>query len=1154
MKKFSFFLIPLLVLVFTLSPSVSSGQTPSISELKSQIETLMKQIQALQAIRAGQATTATTLSEFTTDLGVGSSGSQVVALQQFLVSKGFLVMPAGVAYGYYGNLTAVSVKKFQTSQGISSTGFIGPMTRIKLNSLRGTVSVPGGKVVGGTLVTNVTVGSTGGGGGGGGGRSRSISIPSPTNPTYPAPRVTLVSNTYNIVVGSSATLSWTTGDTTSCGASGSWSGSKNTGGSETVSPVTTSTYTLSCTGPGGSAVQSVTISVTSAPVSSDTTAPSMSNGSPSGTLSAGTTQANITLSTNESATCRLSQSNQVYGLMGTQFTTTGGTTHSYTVSNLSNSSTYTYFARCADTPAGNQNSSSLTISFSIGTPVVTDTTAPTASITAPTASQVLSSGTTQTTLTVTTNENASCRFNSTDIAYSPSTGTAFTTTGGTTHSTSLTGLSNGTSYTRYVRCADTAGNAMTASQSIAFSVASASGGGGGGGGSQTGAPYTPVFFSDWRTAPVGTISTSVNDGGKWSILGNVNEVVANSGLNLSLGLTNVLRVPGATGGITRKAGMPVMQVGVPRNYRLYFRNDMAYPTTDTQTHPFQDGNAGSQSSWTVNFLNTVSAGQIQIEAAVNSLPQGTGAIASWRGPNLTKGTWYLLDWQIIYRTSTTFNYYIRISDVNGNVLYDSDDFMGGGYGGYPSMSLATFNNSYTFNPSATGGISASDGLNIGTNDNAAEFGTNYGYQAAVAVVDGLPVGSFIGPYGNVVGETVTSPTDTTAPTVSVTAPTASATVSGSSVTVSATASDAVGVSGVQFLLDGSNLGSEDTTSPYSITWDSTTATNASHTITARAHDAAGNTTVSSGVSVTVNNNVGGGGGGGGGQLTPVFFSDWRTVTLGDSANSVTDNCKWSFITCSYGGRGGQVIAAPTGFPTANALQVTAYKWRLPNWQGVITANDGYFLIRKTGMPIPAIGTTRNYRFYYRHDQPNHPTDNGQHPIQDGNAGSQTNWNFGTYTLSDTTWQQCFYTFSTSDPVTYNSYLNQHWCPPNLQTGVVYRFEFQVHRIGETTLNFHARVYDSSGNLIHGDANYTNASHGGTSNLSMNPTIYTNAQYGLSSNDGLNGGLNGITSMELNANSAYHDTMPYAVQAGFAVVDGLAPNTFIGPYGSVLGEQ
>jgi fibronectin type 3 domain-containing protein len=101
-----------------------------------------------------------------------------------------------------------------------------------------------------------------------------------------------------------------------------------------------------------------------------------------------------------------------------------------------------------------------------------------------------------------------------------------------------------------------------------------------------------------------------------------------------------------------------------------------------------------------------------------------------------------------------------------------------------------------------------------------------------------------------------SPTpDATAPTVSLTAPANSATVSGSSTTVSANASDDTGVVGVQFKLDGNNLGSEDTTSPYSTTWDTTTATNGTHTLTAIARDAAGNITTSSAVTVTVNNTV-----------------------------------------------------------------------------------------------------------------------------------------------------------------------------------------------------------------------------------------------------------------------------------------------------------
>jgi hypothetical protein len=97
------------------------------------------------------------------------------------------------------------------------------------------------------------------------------------------------------------------------------------------------------------------------------------------------------------------------------------------------------------------------------------------------------------------------------------------------------------------------------------------------------------------------------------------------------------------------------------------------------------------------------------------------------------------------------------------------------------------------------------------------------------------------------------PPDTTPPTVSLSVPANGATVTGASVTVSATASDNVGVSGVQFKLDGANLNSEDTSSPYSITWNSTTAANGSHTLTAIARDAAGNTTVSTSRTVTVSN-------------------------------------------------------------------------------------------------------------------------------------------------------------------------------------------------------------------------------------------------------------------------------------------------------------
>ncbi len=96
------------------------------------------------------------------------------------------------------------------------------------------------------------------------------------------------------------------------------------------------------------------------------------------------------------------------------------------------------------------------------------------------------------------------------------------------------------------------------------------------------------------------------------------------------------------------------------------------------------------------------------------------------------------------------------------------------------------------------------------------------------------------------------PPDTEPPTVSMTSPTNGSTVSGT-VTVSAAASDNVAVVGVQFKLNGLNLGAELTTAPYVMTWDTTTAPNGAQTLTAIARDAAGNRTTSAPVTVTVSN-------------------------------------------------------------------------------------------------------------------------------------------------------------------------------------------------------------------------------------------------------------------------------------------------------------
>ena len=96
------------------------------------------------------------------------------------------------------------------------------------------------------------------------------------------------------------------------------------------------------------------------------------------------------------------------------------------------------------------------------------------------------------------------------------------------------------------------------------------------------------------------------------------------------------------------------------------------------------------------------------------------------------------------------------------------------------------------------------------------------------------------------------PPDTSPPSVTIASPSSGATVS-RTIDVVATASDDVGVAGVQFRLDDADLGAEDTEAPYLVPWDTTTTSDGSHTLTAVARDAAGNVTISEPVTVTVSN-------------------------------------------------------------------------------------------------------------------------------------------------------------------------------------------------------------------------------------------------------------------------------------------------------------
>ena len=142
-----------------------------------------------------------------------------------------------------------------------------------------------------------------------------------------------------------------------------------------------------------------------------------------------------------------------------------------------------------------------------------------------------------------------------------------------------------------------------------------------------------------------------------------------------------------------------------------------------------------------------------------------------------------------------------------------------------------------------------DGANLGAEDATSPYSVSWNTATASNASHTLSAVARDAA-GNTATSTVTVTVDNVVPTVSITAPGGGAVVAGTTV-VSASATDNVGVSGVQFLVDGSALGAEVTTAPYTVSWDTTTVATGAHSLTAVARDGAGNTTTSGAVTVTV---------------------------------------------------------------------------------------------------------------------------------------------------------------------------------------------------------------------------------------------------------------------------------------------------------------
>jgi hypothetical protein len=128
-------------------PVLASADTAS--DLQAQINSLLATIASLQAQLSGTSGSSSTGYTFNVNLTVGSTGTDVMNLQKVLnMSADTRVAASGVGSpgqesSYFGGLTKAAVVKFQLKHGISpAAGYVGPITRAKLNSMAGSVVVP----------------------------------------------------------------------------------------------------------------------------------------------------------------------------------------------------------------------------------------------------------------------------------------------------------------------------------------------------------------------------------------------------------------------------------------------------------------------------------------------------------------------------------------------------------------------------------------------------------------------------------------------------------------------------------------------------------------------------------------------------------------------------------------------------------------------------------------------------------------------------------------------------------------------------------------------------------------------------------------------------------------------------------------------------
>jgi len=128
--KFLLVAILLATVLCSAGSAKAANNSTLIAQLKAKIAELTAQLQTMVAQQQG---TTTWCHTFNANLGIGSTSSEVGEFATALVKEGLITD----FQTKFDDKFKKAVIKFQEKYGIYQTGFVGPLTRAKLNSLYG---------------------------------------------------------------------------------------------------------------------------------------------------------------------------------------------------------------------------------------------------------------------------------------------------------------------------------------------------------------------------------------------------------------------------------------------------------------------------------------------------------------------------------------------------------------------------------------------------------------------------------------------------------------------------------------------------------------------------------------------------------------------------------------------------------------------------------------------------------------------------------------------------------------------------------------------------------------------------------------------------------------------------------------------------------